>query len=279
MCGDSTSIDAVNKLMDGQEADLCFTSPPYAKQRDYKKEISDWDTLMNGVFEITPVKDGAQILVNLGLVHKDGKVNSYWDRWLTVMADIDWPLFGWYVWDQGHGMPGNWNGRLALFHFAKSPSQSNKWVDKKPESIKAKTSTKGTFRQKDGTLKPIYSGHLSAQPTKIADSVIRVNRAPHESAKTGHPAIFPVALCEYIYNSFAKAGDWVFEPFSGAGTSIIGCEKLRMNCASMELAPAYVDVSLIRWQDFTGESAVLKGTGTTYEQVKEERCPISDAPA
>ena len=113
MCGDSTSIDAVDKLMAGQNADLCFTSPPYAQQRDYKKEISDWDELMNGVFAAAPVKDGAQILVNLGLVHEKGRVNSYWDKWLSFMDANGWPLFGWYVWDKGFGLPGNWNGRFA----------------------------------------------------------------------------------------------------------------------------------------------------------------------
>ncbi len=277
MCGDSTSIEAVDKLMANQKADLCFTSPPYAQQRDYKKEISDWDGLMNGVFSIVPVKDGAQILVNLGLVHEAGRVNSYWDAWLDYMDQCGWPLFGWYVWDQGHGMPGNWNGRLApshefIFHFSKGGNKTaNKWIDKKPENIKVKTSKKGAFRQKDGSMKPIYSGQACAQPTKIADSVIRVNRAPIETAKMGHPATYPVALCEHIYRSYAKAGDWMFEPFSGSGTSIIACEGMGMNCVAMELAPEYTDIAVKRWQNFTGQSATLEGDGRTFEELDAER--------
>lgn len=124
VCGDSTKAEVVKKLMAGQSADLCFTSPPYAQQRDYKSKITDWDALMNGVFSIIPVKDGAQVLVNLGLVHESGRVNSYWDAWLAFMGECGWPLFGWYVWDKGFGLPGNWNGRLApahefVFHFSK----------------------------------------------------------------------------------------------------------------------------------------------------------------
>lgn len=276
MCGDSTSRGAVDKLMDGQKADLCFTSPPYAQQRDYKKEISDWDGLMNGVFSIAPVKDGAQILVNLGMVHEKCRVNTYWESWLDFMDANGWPLFGWYVWDQCHGMPGNWNGRLApshefVFHFAKNASQSNKWQDKKPENIKAKTSKKGAFRQKDGSLKPIYSGQAYANQNKVADSVIRVNRAPSETAKMGHPATFPVGLCDYIYKSYTKVGDWIFEPFSGSGTSIIACEGLGLNCAAMELAPEYTDIAVIRWQNFTGQEATLESTGQTYAELKAER--------
>jgi len=273
-CGDSTSADVIERLMDGQKADLCFTSPPYAQQREYKKEISDWDGLMNGVFSIMPVKDGAQVLVNLGLVHDAGRVNTYWAAWLDFMAANGWPLFGWYVWDQGFGMPGNWNGRLApshefVFHFARKPSQSNKWQNKKPENIKATTSKKGAFRQKDGTLNPIKSGAACANPTKVADSVIRVNRAPIETAKMGHPATYPVALCEYIYRSYTKAGDWVFEPFSGSGTSIIACEGMGLRCAAVELAPHYVDVAIKRWQDFTGLEAVRESDGMTFGSAQE----------
>lgn len=271
MCGDSTSVDAVEKLMDGQNADLLFTSPPYAQQRDYgsaKEAVQEWDVLMNGVFSAHQVKDGASILVNLGIVHAHGKVNSYWDKWLDYMTDADWPLFGWYVWDQMHGMPGANQGRLAqshefIFHFAKKPGQCNKWVDKKESSIS--TGDKGrTFRQKDGSMKKIYSPETSAQPTKIADSVIRVNRNPSEAANTNHPATFPTKLCEYIYNSFAKMGDVIYEPFAGAGTSAIACEKFGSLCYMMELDPKYCDVIINRWQNFTGKKAVNESTGESF---------------
>ena len=263
MCGDSTSIDAVERLMDGRKADLCFTSPPYAQQRDYKKEISDWDGLMNGVFAACPVKDGAQILVNLGLVHESGRVNTYWDAWLEFMKNNGWPLFGWYVWDKGFGAASQNTGRLAtshefVFHFARHAGKLNSWVDKKPESIGNRQTT---FRQKDGSTK---KAQASASPTKVADSVIRISPQMARNMDTSHPAMFPVALCEYIYKSYAKAGDWMFEPFSGSGTSIIACDGMGMNCAAMELAPEYVDIAIIRWQNFTGQTATLEATGQPF---------------
>lgn len=276
MCGDSTSIDAVEKLMGGVKADLCFTSPPYAQQRDYKKEISDWDELMNGVFVACPVKDGAQILVNLGLVHEKGRVNAYWDAWLDFMNSNGWPLFGWYVWDKGFGLPGDWNGRLApahefIFHFSKGGNKpANKWVDKNPKYIKERSSG-NQFRQKDGSTKPATSPKASMQPTKVADSVIRVTPQMARNIDTSHPAMFPVALCEHIYKSYAKAGDWMFEPFSGSGTSIIACEGMGMNCAAMELAPEYTDIAVVRWQNFTGQQATLEATGQTYDELQAER--------
>lgn len=278
MCGDSTSIDAVDKLMAGQRADLCFTSPPYAQQREYKSEITDWDGLMNGVFAALPVKAGAQVLVNLGLVHEAGRVNMYWDAWLTFMDANGWPLFGWYVWDKGHGLPGNWNGRLApshefIFHFAKGGNRpANKWVDKKPESIKAITGE--GLRRKDGKMSGISNRDLGNQPTKVADSVIRVTSVRNAPGGIKHPAMFPVALCEHIYKSYAKAGDWMFEPFSGSGTSIVACEGMGMNCAAMELAAEYTDVAVKRWQNFTGLSATLESDGRTFTELQAQRHDI-----
>ena len=269
MCGDSTSIDAVERLMDGRRADLCFTSPPYAQQRDYKKEISDWDGLMNGVFAACPIKDGAQILVNLGIVHEKGRVNSYWDAWIDFMDSNGWPLFGWYVWDKGFGLPGNWNGRLApahefIFHFSKCGNKSaNKWVDKKPENIGKITHGTG-MRGKDGKMSGVSSPDAGRNTTKVSDSVIRVSPHMGRQGSNTHPAMFPVALCENIYKSYAKAGDWMFEPFSGSGTSIIACDGMGMNCAAMELAPEYVDIAIIRWQNFTGQTATLEATGQPF---------------
>lgn len=263
LCGDSTSAGDVGRLFDGGVADLLFTSPPYAQQRDYgvaKDAVQDWDGLMNGVFSVMPVKDGAQVLVNLGLVHDHGRVNSYWDTWLQYMDENGWPLFGWYVWDKGFGAPGNWHGRLApshefVFHFAKSASQSNKWVEKQEKYVKARRKDP-QFRQKDGSLKKATSPLASLQKNKVADSVIRVTPEMARGTHTkGHPAVFPVALCEYIYKSFAKVGDIIYEPFCGAGTSVVACEQFGAKCYGMEIDPAYVDVIVTRWQNFTGQEA------------------------
>ena len=121
------------------------------------------------------------------------------------------------------------------------------------------------MRGKDGNTKKFTNPGASSQATKVSDSVIRVNRQVGRVTKDGdHPAVFPVALCEHIYKSYAKAGDWAFEPFSGSGTSIIACENMGMNCAAMELAPEYVDVAITRWQNFTGKQAILESTGEPF---------------
>jgi len=115
-CGDATDPAAVAKLMQNETATLMFTSPPYAQQRDYgaaKEKVGDWDALMQGVFAAAPVCADAQVLVNLGLIHRDSEWQPYWEGWVEWMRTSGWRRFGWYVWDQGPGLPGDWNGRLA----------------------------------------------------------------------------------------------------------------------------------------------------------------------
>jgi hypothetical protein len=162
--------------MDGEEADICFTSPPYAQQRDYKSGPQDWDALMQGVFSILPVNHGAQVLVNLGLVHHDGEWLPYWDGWIEWMRAADWRRFGWYVWDKGFALPGDWNGRLApahefLFHFNRATKYPRKTKQKKPENIGVRTSETATFRYPDGSTRKAHSPETAAMATQGGECV------------------------------------------------------------------------------------------------------------
>lgn len=273
MCGDSTSERDVAALMDGSAADLVFTSPPYAQQRDYgaaKDKVSDWDALMQGVFSALPVKNSAQVLVNLGLVHRDGEWLPYWDGWIAWMRGQGWRRFGWYVWDQGPGLPGDWNGRLApahefIFHFNREPRRPNKTV----ESKYAGKESNGGLREKDGTIGGRSKGPSKIQSHRIPDSVVRVMR--HKGAVTGgsHPAVFPVALVEEIVAAYSDEGDVVYEPFAGSGTSVVACERTGRECFAMELDPAYVDVSCRRWIATFGSEPVHAATGKTFSEVAD----------
>jgi ParB-like chromosome segregation protein Spo0J len=103
LCGDSTDRTARHRLMDGERAALLFTSPPYGNQRNYTTGgIGDWDVLMRGVFagiDDVMTADG-QVLVNLGMIHRDGEWQPYWQGWLDWMRAEGWRRFGLYCWDQ-----------------------------------------------------------------------------------------------------------------------------------------------------------------------------------
>jgi DNA modification methylase len=260
MCGDSTSADDVLRLMNGELASICFTSPPYGQQRDYTKDsnVSDWDALMLGVFANLPMTEDGQVLVNLGLIHRDGEWLPYWDQWLEWMRSNGWRRFGWYVWDQGPGIPGDWNGRLApsfefVFHFNKTSVRP----EKARECAHAGKKHGGQGqRGKDGIVKNRHAGRTAIQATAILDSVVRVNRQGAAASAGGHPAPFPSGLPEHFIRSWKGL---VYEPFCGSGTTVIAGESLGRNVYAMEIAPQYVDVIIQRWENATGEKAVMSG--------------------
>jgi hypothetical protein len=87
ICGDAADSAVITTLMAGDQARVCFTSPPYGNQRDYTSGgITDWDGLMRGVFVDLPMTDDGQVLVNLGLIHRDNEVIPYWDELAGVDA-------------------------------------------------------------------------------------------------------------------------------------------------------------------------------------------------
>jgi DNA modification methylase len=267
VCGDATSEAHVAKLMQGAMADLCFTSPPYLRQRDYEGGVGDWDTLMQGVFSVLPVAPDAQILVNLGMVHRDGEWLPYWDGWIAWMREQGWRRFGWYVWDQGPGMPGSDRGRLAsaheyVFHFNRVAMHTHKTKPKLPASIAV---AHGTGQREAGDrVKGYFNSPLAGlQPNKIPDSVIRVMRHKARGIETAHPAVFPVDLVSEMLTAFSDPDDIVYEPFCGSGTQLISAQKNGRTCLAMEIAPVYCDIAVLRWQAFTGQTATRQD-GTSF---------------
>lgn len=259
LCGDSTDPADVARLMNGAKAGAVFTSPPYDQQRTYEDNMAaDWVGLMTFVAdELQGAVDPAgQIFVNLGLIHRDGRVIRYWDAFLTAMDNRKWPLFGWYVWDKLNGMPGDWNGRLApshewVFHFAREHERPGKVVVSKSAGVR----TGKSQRNPDGSMKRFTGDGDAVQPTKIPDSVVRL--ANQGSGGIGHVAPFPVGL-PTVFISAWRAASWL-DPFLGSGTTLIACEQLGRKCYGLEIEPKYVDVILQRWENFTGKTAVLDG--------------------
>jgi len=281
ICGDSTDPAVVAALMTGDQARLCFTSPPYGQQRNYTKGIADWDALMRGVFANLPLAGDGQVLVNLGLIHRDNEVIPYWDGWLAWMRTQGWRRFGWYVWDQGPGMPGDWAGRLApsfefVFHFNRQSRKPNKIVPCKHAGQDSHLRADGSstaMRGKDGEVGGWTHAGQPTQDSRIPDSVIRVMRHKGKIGRDiDHPAVFPVALPEHILLAYSDLGDVVFEPFGGSGTTILAAQKTGRQARAIELAPQYTDVAVKRFQQNHPDIPVtLAATGQTFAEVEHER--------
>ena len=285
LCGDSTDGAAIARLMESERAALLFTSPPYGNQRNYTTGgIGDWEALMRGVFgrlDEVMAQDG-QVLVNLGMIHRDNEWQPYWNGWLDWMRASGWRRFGFYVWDQGPGLPGDWNGRLApafelLFHFNRQTRKPNKIVPCKWAGHI--NDSHGGMRGKDGTVGKWTHAGQGVQETRIPDNVLRITRHKARGIETEHPAVFPVALPEFVMNTYCDQNDIVFEPFAGSGTTLVAGERAGRRVRAIELAPEYVDVALLRWRQlFPSSAVVLDGDGQSFEAVAAERgIEIDDA--
>ncbi len=284
ICGDAADPTVVATLMRGETAHLCITSPPYAQQRDYASGgIGDWDTLMRGVFAAarSALRDDAQLLVNLGLVHRDNEVQPYWDAWIAWMRAQGWRRFGWYVWDQGPGLPGDWAGRLApsfefVFHFNRDSRRANKIVPckfaGKDTHLRADGSSTA-MRAKDGAIDSWAHAGQPTQDMRIPDSVIRIMRHKGKLGRDiDHPAVFPVALPTFVIDTYTDAGDVVYEPFGGSGTTLIACERTGRICRAVEIAAEYVDVAIERIrQQLPDLPITLEATGQSFDVVAAER--------
>jgi DNA modification methylase len=87
-----------------------------------------------------------------------------------------------------------------------------------------------------------------------------------------HPAVFPVALPQFVLEAYSDAGDIVFEPFCGSGTTMLAAQRSGRQCRLVEIAPQYVDVAVIRFQqNFPDVPVTLAATGQTFKAVASER--------
>ena len=233
MCGDSTSIDAVDKLTGGAKADMVFTDPPYGVdyQSNMRTKSAKFDVLKND------------------------------DTFLDIAPIIEACSTGWvFVWTSWKVLP-QWLGQMESFGY---PTNQVIWF-KGGGGI---GDLKKTFSSDYETA---LVWHRGAELTgKRIGSVWKVDK---DGAGTYlHPTQKPVALGAEAIDKTTRSGASVLDLFGGSGSTLIACEKTARDCRMMELDPKYCDVIITRWQEFTGQTATLEATGQTYEELKAERC-------
>jgi DNA modification methylase len=92
-----------------------------------------------------------------------------------------------------------------------------------------------------------------------------------------HPTVKPTALVADAIKDCSRRGGLVLDPFCGSGTTLIAAERTGRKAHALEIDPTYVDVAVRRWQAYTGKSAILAGSGETFEAVEEQRSAKSAA--
>lgn len=226
MCGDSTSVEHVQNLMGGAQADLLLTDPPYGvdytgktkaalKIENDAKNDDDFIAFLRHAFEAADsvLKPGAVFYI----WHADSK--AYVFRMACQM--VGWEVRQVLIWVKNAMVMGR---------------QDYQW---KHEPC--------LYGWKSG------AGHLWASDRKQT-TVLEFDR-PTKNKE--HPTMKPVALFDYQIQNNTKGGDIVLDLFAGSGTTVIACEQNGRTAYVMEYDPKYCDVIVKRWENLTGEKAVL----------------------
>jgi len=236
MCGDSTSIDAINILCNDRAVDMWLTDPPYnvayeGKTKDALKIQND--SMGNEDFRIF-LRD---CCVTADTVMKAGAVFYIWHadsegyNFRGACFDAGWKVRQCLIWKKSVLVMGRQD-----YHWKHEPC---------------------LYGWKDG------AGHLWAADRKQT-TILEFDK-PQRNGE--HPTMKPVALFEYQMLNNTKGGDIVLDSFGGSGTTIIAAEKNGRIGYAMELDPKYCDVIIKRWQDFTGKQATLESNGKTYNEL------------
>lgn len=243
LCGDSTKEEDVVRVLDGKKPHLMVTDQPYGVEYDANwRNERDW---ANG----KPYSDRA-----VGLVQNDdradwreawklfpGSVAYVWTADLRSresvegLEDAGFVMRAQIIWAKSRFIIGRGD-----YHFQHEPC----WYAVR----KGKT------------------GHWAGDRSQSTVWTIE-----HAKSETGHSTQKPIECMRRPIQNNSQPGDYVYEPFSGSGTTIIAAEMMTRYCLAIELSPVYVDVAVQRWQTFAKAEATLEGDGRTFAEIRAAR--------
>lgn len=248
MCGDSTMIDDVEKLMNGEKFSLMITDLPYGVSYADKNEfLNAFDKGNRNQKEIKNdhinseqlLEFATQIYTNMSLFCE--KKNAYYafmpqggEQMMMMMAlkESGFQVKHELIWVKNNHVL----GRVDYAY--------------KHEPICYGWSQNGTHE---------FYGDFQT-------SIFEFNK-PNSSKL--HPTMKPIELIEKLIENSSKKNEIVIDPTSGSGSTLIACEKTNRKCYGMELDEHYCDVIINRWQNYTGKDAVLDSTGQKYKELSK----------
>lgn len=263
MCGDSTSEADVARLMDGKQADLLLTDPPYnvaieggtgmTIQNDNMGN-AQFDAFLDAVFKRaeSAMRPGAVFYVFHASRTQRAFENAMNKAGLEVRQQLIWAkeslVLGRqdYQWDHEPCFFGWKDGAAHIWNFDRKQTTV---VDLMPNAM---------MKRKDGNVILKIGGKTYAlKPDALVEELPgTVIWTPKPSRSELHPTMKPIALCKYLMENSSDYGDTVLDLFGGSGTTLMAAERAGRKCRMMELDSAYATVILNRWEAETGQQAV-----------------------
>lgn len=268
MCGDSTSIQDVEKLMGGGEyqADLLLTDPPY--NVDYEGGTDKKLKIKNDNMEDQAFR---QFLIDVykvaDHVMKPGAPFYIWHadiegaNFRGAAKDMGWQIRECLIWVKNSLVLGRqdyqWRHEPCLYGW--KAGAAHYFTDSRAES---------TVIEDQVNVDKLSKDELKTLCKKLLDPGIEttVIREKKPSINDVHPTMKPVKLFGRLVKNSSKRNDIVLDLFGGSGTTIVACEQLNRRAYLMELDPAYVDVIIDRYQKLTNVE-VMRSDGKLWNEL------------
>ncbi|MDO8913997.1 MAG: site-specific DNA-methyltransferase [Phenylobacterium sp.] len=259
LCGDAKDSAAIALLMDGGQADMLFTDPPYNVPID--GHVSGLGQVRHrefaeGVGEMTASQFTAFLQETLGaaaLVCRDGAIAFVCMDWrhlqelLTAGHAVFSELKNLCVWNKT-------NAGMGTFYRSQHELVLVWKCGAVPHTNNFGLGDKGRYRTNVWT----YAGANAFKAERLEELKL-------------HPTVKPVALVADAIRDVTNRGQVVLDVFGGSGTTLIAAQKTGRSARLIELDPIYCDVIIRRWQKLSGKSAALEGDGRTFEAIAESR--------
>ena len=228
LCGDSTKVEDVERLMGGVKADMMFTDPPYGV--DY-----------SGGIQFT--KDGNTKTNNREKLENDNDTAIYSDFLPVALAYVDGPCYMWFAGSKARDVYNAVHDNGCEVHALIIWHKTNATYAAMNAQYKQRHEPCLYFKPKGSTLR--WCGETTEATVWNQD---------RDGINEFHPTQKPVALAlKAIGNHDAKT---VLEMFTGSGSTLLAAEQLGRKCYGMEISPKYCDVIIQRWENATGKKAV-----------------------
>jgi DNA modification methylase len=241
-CGDCTDQGTVDKALNGVRPHLMVTDPPYGVEYD-----ADW---RNKAMR----SDGTAIAGRaVGKVLNDDKAD-WRDAWALFPGDVA------YVWHA----PGENQAEVMESLKACDFQIRNHIIWAKQQLVIGRGHYHHQHEPCWYAVRKGGTGHWAGDRKQT--TLWKIDKP--QKSETGHSTQKPVECMKRPIENNSSPGQAVYEPFSGSGTTIIAGEMTGRSIHAIELNPAYVDVAVKRWQDFTGKQAIHEVSGKTFDEMK-----------